>query len=294
MWISSLWPHWPPHWPCHPVPTAKSPDFLRRERLHPPPAGALDTGRELLLATRPAVMLDRMNRQRRGTDVARADRRPRQIVEPAAVRRLNRDQVMDHPIRRSARRHPFSNETKQMVAEGVSWLRVQEGLRYELVLKEQHREFAERVDLFPGGFRIEADGSVAGMAHGGHRQVLLVARRAVLLADVPDERRARSGRGRLQCRERLLGRCDECRVIEIVRQCARWRGDFLGLRRTFGAGGNEGIDNRRPTALLGDQPRGLRYQSERADRFTARRIRIGAAGQQQFDPPGGRRGGPGR
>src|SRR5262245_43726404 len=249
MWISSLWPHWPPHWPCHPVPTAKSPDFLRRERLHPPPAGALDTGRELLLATRPAVMLDRMNRQRRGTDVARADRRPRQIVEPAAVRRLNRDQVMDHPIRRSARRHPFSNETKQMVAEGVSWLRVQEGLRYELVLKEQHREFAERVDLFPGGLLIEADGSVAGMAHGGHRQVLLVARRAILFADVPEERLARFGRGHLQRRQRLLGRCDQCRMIDPVRKRALWRGGCFGPRPALGAGGHEGGDDRRPAAL---------------------------------------------
>src|SRR5262245_30061871 len=44
MWISSLWPHWPPHWPCHPVPTAKSPDFLRRERLHPSRLGQPGTG----------------------------------------------------------------------------------------------------------------------------------------------------------------------------------------------------------------------------------------------------------
>src|SRR5262249_56353202 len=98
-----------------------------------PPAAALDTGRELLLAARPAVMLDRMNRQRRRADVARADRRPRQNVEPAAVRRLHRDQVMDHPVRQGARRHPLGNETKQVVAEVVGWLRVQEGLSYELL-----------------------------------------------------------------------------------------------------------------------------------------------------------------
>ena len=61
------------------------------------------------------------------------------------------------------------------------------------------------------------------------------------------------------------------------------RGDFFSRRRVFGAGGREGIDNRRPAALFGDQPRGLRDQSERADRFAARRIRIGAMGQQQLD-----------
>ena len=47
-------------------------------------------------------------------------------------------------------------------------------------------EVDEQVDLFPGGLLIEADGSVTGVAHGGHRQVLLVARDAVLFADVPD------------------------------------------------------------------------------------------------------------
>src|SRR5262249_57096 len=36
-----------------------------------PPAGALDTGLKLLLAARPPIMFDRLNRQRGGTDVAR-------------------------------------------------------------------------------------------------------------------------------------------------------------------------------------------------------------------------------
>src|SRR5262249_41615236 len=156
------------------------------------------------------------------------ERRTRDLVEPAAVRRLNRDQVMDHPIRRSARRHPFGNETKQMVAKGVSRLRVKESLSYELVVEVWLREFAERVDLFPGGLLVEADGAVAGIAHGGHRQVLLVARCAVLFADMPAERLARSGRGRLQCRQRLLGRCDQCRMVELVWKRALWRGGVFG------------------------------------------------------------------
>src|SRR5215467_8880538 len=95
---------------------------------------------------------------------------------------------------------------------------------------ERAREFGERVDLFPGGFLIEADGPVAGMAHGGHRQVLLVARRAVLFAGVPQERLARFGRGRLQCRQRLLGRSDQRRLIELVWKSALMRGSFFGPR----------------------------------------------------------------
>ena len=108
--------------------------------------------------------------------------------------------MIDHPIRHSTRRPSFGDETKQVVAEAVSRVRVKEGLEDVLVLRDRVREFGERVDLFPGGLPIEADGSVAGVADGGHRQVLLVARRAVLVADVPEERLARSGRGRLQCR----------------------------------------------------------------------------------------------
>src|SRR5262252_8179987 len=60
-------------------------------------------------------------------------------------------------------------------------------------------------------------------------------------------------------------------MIELLRQSALSRGDFVGPRRVLGAGGHEGIDNRRPAALFGDQPRGLRHQSERADWFAARR-----------------------
>src|SRR5262249_185448 len=160
-----------------PVQTEQLKDpFLIRSRLDLPQplAGALDTGRNLLLATRPAVMLDRLNRQRGCTDVAPLERRTRDLVEPAARPPLNRDQVLEHRMRRSARRHPFGNETKQMVAKGVSRLRVKESLSYELVVEVWLREFAERVDLFPGGLLVEADGAVAGIAHGGHRQVLLV------------------------------------------------------------------------------------------------------------------------
>ena len=53
-----------------------------------------------------------------------------------------------------------------------------EGLAYELELRDRVRELGEGVDLFPDGFLIEADGSVAGIADGGHRQVLLVAERS--------------------------------------------------------------------------------------------------------------------
>src|SRR5262249_60124702 len=136
-----------------PVQTEQLKDpFLIRSRLTlpQPRAGALDTGRELLLAPRPAVMLDRLNRQRGCTDVAPLERRTRDLVEPAAVRRLNRDQVMDHPIRLSARRDLFGNETEQMVTKALSRLRVKEGLNDVLVSKDRVREFAERVDLFLG------------------------------------------------------------------------------------------------------------------------------------------------
>src|SRR5262245_52664660 len=138
---------------------------------------------------------------------------------------------MDYPIRRRARRLPFGSDTKQMVAEAVGRLRVKQGLEDVLVLRDRVREFGERVDLFPGGLLIEADGSVAGVADGGHRQVLLVARRAVLFADVPAERLARSGRARLQCRQRLLGPSDYTRIIEVIGKSALWRGDFFRERR---------------------------------------------------------------
>src|SRR5260370_39322118 len=107
-----------------------------------------------------------------------------------------------------------------MVAQRVSRLRVKEGVEDVLVSKVRLREFGERVNLFSGSLLIEADGSVAGMADGGHRQVLLVARRAVLLADVLSERFARLGRGRLQGRQRLLDRSDQGRIIELVRHSA--------------------------------------------------------------------------
>src|SRR5262249_55894725 len=213
--------------------------FLVRFRfdLPQPPAAALDAGGKLLLAAQKAVMFDRMDRQRRGTDVARRDRGPGHLVEPATVRRLDSDQVMDHPICPSARRPSFGGETKQVVAEAVSRVRVKEGLEDILVLRDRVREFGERVDLFPGGLLIEADRSVAGVADGGHRQVLLVARRAVLFADVPSERLARSGCARLQCRQRLLGPSDYNRIIEVIGKSAVWRGDFFGEGRLFLGGG---------------------------------------------------------
>ena len=86
--------------------------------------------------------------------------------------------------------YSFSEDPKAVVAEGVSRVRVEEGLKDDLVLEERVRELGERVDLFPGCLLIEADGAVAGVAHGRHRQVLLVARRAILFADVPEERLA--------------------------------------------------------------------------------------------------------
>ena len=61
---------------------------------------------------------------------------------------------MDHPVRRRVRRHPLGNETKQMVAKRVRRVRVQEGLRGVLLFKERVREFAERIDLFPGGLEL--------------------------------------------------------------------------------------------------------------------------------------------
>src|SRR5262245_25009623 len=196
---------------------------------------------------------------------------------------------MDYPIRRRARRLPFGSDTKQMVAEAVGRLRVKQGLRYELVLENRVREFGERVDLFPGGLLIEEDGSVAGVADGGHRQVLLVARRAVLFADVPAERLARSGRARLQCRQRLLGPSDYTRIIEVIGKSALWRGDFFGERRLFSASSHKSVDNRRLAALFGDQPRGLRHESERPDRFAARRVRseerrVGKEGRCAWSP----------
>ena len=124
---------------------------------------------------------------------------------------------MNLSISHGVRRNPFGNETKQLVAKAVSWIRMKEGLDHELAFGERISEIDEQVDLFPGGILIEADGPVTGVAHGGHRQVLLVARDAVLFADVPEERLARSGRGRLQRRQRLLGRSDYCRMIELSR-----------------------------------------------------------------------------
>src|SRR5262249_35595768 len=54
-WIIDLWSPWPPHWPFHLVPTAKSPDFLRRRRLHPPglTPRTLVSGLEFRLRTDP-------------------------------------------------------------------------------------------------------------------------------------------------------------------------------------------------------------------------------------------------
>ena len=94
---------------------------------------------------------------------------------------------------------------------------MKEGLDHELGFGVRISEVHDQVDLFPGGLLIEADRPAPGMSHGGHRQVLLVARHAVLFADVPEERLARTGRGRLQRRQRLLGRTDDCRMIELSR-----------------------------------------------------------------------------
>src|SRR5262249_21194481 len=61
---------------ARPVQTEQLKDcFLVRFRpgLPEPVAAALDTGRKLLLAARPAVMLDRLKRQCRGADVTRSD-----------------------------------------------------------------------------------------------------------------------------------------------------------------------------------------------------------------------------
>src|SRR5262249_51506920 len=116
---------------ARPVQTEQLKDrFLVRFRsdLPQPPAAALDAGGKLLLAAQKAVMLDRMNRQRCCTDVARRDRGPGRLVEPATVRRLDSNQVMDHPIRPSARRSSFGGESKQVVAKAVSRVRVKEGL----------------------------------------------------------------------------------------------------------------------------------------------------------------------
>ncbi len=124
---------------------------------------------------------------------------------------------MNLSIGPGARWNSFGNETKQLVAKAVSWLRMKQGLDDELAVEDRISEADDQVDLFPGSLLIEADGPVTGVAYGGHRQVLLVARDAVLFADVPEERLARSGRGRLQRRHRLLGRSDYCRMIELFR-----------------------------------------------------------------------------
>src|SRR5271166_877896 len=97
---------------------------------------------------------------------------------------------MNHRISLGARRHAFCNKTERLVAKAVSWLRVKGGLNDALVFEAWTRERGKQVDLFPGSILIEADGPVPGVAHGSHRQVLLVARDAVLFADVPEERLA--------------------------------------------------------------------------------------------------------
>src|ERR1700722_4733269 len=100
----------------------------------------------------------------------------------------------------------------------MSWLRMNEGLNDELGLEELISKVDDQVDLRPGGVLIEAHGSVTGVADGGHRQVLLVARDTGFLADVPSECLARPGRGRLQRRQRPLGRSDRHRTLEFVRK----------------------------------------------------------------------------
>jgi hypothetical protein len=196
---------------------------------------------------------------------------------------------MDLPVRQGARRNPFRDEAEQLVAKGVGRVRVKEGLGDELAIGKRAAGVNDQVDLFPGGLPVEADGPVPGVAHGGHRQVLLVARGAVLSADVPEERLARPGRGRLQRRHRLLGRSDHRRILELFRKRAVRRVDPLGPRLVLGAGGDERVDDRRPAAPLGDQPRGLRHQPQSAHGLAARRIRIGAASQQQLDQVGAER-----
>src|SRR3954453_14165143 len=66
---------------------------------HPePPPRVLDACRALLLAARAAVRLQPTDRQRRGRDIAPLDRGSRDAGDPAAVRRLDRDQVMDDAV----------------------------------------------------------------------------------------------------------------------------------------------------------------------------------------------------
>ena len=141
----------------------------------------------------------------------------------------------------------------------------------EVVVEETARAVYSRGDLEVPAMNTAIPGR--GDAYYAHRGPALgfVAVPFVLLGDMLQERLARSGRGQLQCRERLLGRCDQRRIIKLVRKSAEARGGFFGLRRFPGARGHEGIHDRRLAAPFGDRSRGLRHESERTNRFATHR-----------------------
>src|SRR6476646_5244626 len=111
-----------------------------------------------------------------------------------------------------------------------------EGLDDELAFDKRIYELFKQVDLLLGYLLIEANGTVTGVADSGHRKVLLMARDTALFTDVTEKRLTRFDRRRLQRRHGLLGRSDDCRLIELNRQTANWRGERFRPRLILGAG----------------------------------------------------------
>src|SRR5262249_28264016 len=157
-----------------------------------PSPSALDAGTELISPTRPTVVLERQDRQRRRTDIRGLNRRPRQVHLPTTIRRLNGSQMMHESVHHATGRAFLPYQGKGEVAVGMRRLRMESGLRVQLLVPEEEnrRQLAQQSLLC---LRINAEGSFLSMADGSHGKELLMARHAVLFAGMAHERFAGLG-----------------------------------------------------------------------------------------------------
>jgi hypothetical protein len=132
--------------------------------------------------------------------------------------------------------------------------------------------------------RIHAGVELAGQTDGRQRQMLLVARRAILRAFVVHERLLRFERSLLQRGHRGFDRRpDQARVELIGERFTRHVHRSRPVRRFIdGSGGDQCPQNVRVTASSGEHERRLGRAQERVHRFASAEVGIRAVLEQQL------------